>query len=106
MPKANGKKYNIYTYMDDVRRTAVATDLSEYCMGLSGEVGEVLEIIKKHRYQKKQLDICHLKEETGDALFYLFALMAYYNIDIEDCIKFNIAKRAKKYDKRIYKVKR
>jgi NTP pyrophosphatase (non-canonical NTP hydrolase) len=106
MPKANGKQCNMYTYMDDVLRTAIATDLNEYCLGLAGEVGEVLELIKKHRYQKKQLDVCHLKEEMGDALFYLCALMIYYNVDIGDCIDFNVKKRAKKYSKHLYKVKR
>lgn len=105
MKPSGGKKYNIYDYMNDVRRTAVTTELAEYCMGLAGETGEVLECIKKHIYQRKQLDMNHLTEELGDAMFYLCALMHHYNIDIADCIKMNMGKRAKKYDKRIYRLK-
>ena len=105
MNPSNGKKFNIYEYMDDVRRTAVATDLNEYCLGLAGETGEILEIIKKHRYQRKQLDLKHLTEELGDDLFYLCAIMHNYGIDIADCIRMNMEKRAKKYDKRFYRVK-
>lgn len=40
-------------------------------MGLSGEVGEVVDILKKHLYHKHPLDEDHLKEEVGDVLFYL-----------------------------------
>lgn len=42
-------------------------------IGLSGEVGEFNEIIKKHIFQGKSIDETHLKKELGDIYWY-FAL--------------------------------
>lgn len=39
-------------------------------MGLSGEVGEVVDLFKKHFYQGHPLDVSHVAEELGDALYY------------------------------------
>jgi len=50
-------------------------------MGLSGEVGEVVDIIKKHVFHGKRLDRRHLIEEIGDVEFYLEALRQVYDID-------------------------
>lgn len=38
------------------------------CLGLSGEVGEFNDMIKKWVFHKKELDIVHLKKECGDIL--------------------------------------
>lgn len=42
-------------------------------IGLSGEVGEFNEIIKKHLWQRKDFDPVHAKKELGDIYWY-FAL--------------------------------
>lgn len=39
-------------------------------LGLAGEAGEVVDLIKKHLYQGHELDKDHLQEELGDVLFY------------------------------------
>ena len=38
--------------------------------GLIGECGEVIDIIKKHKFHGHELDIDKLSEEVGDSLFY------------------------------------
>lgn len=40
-------------------------------LGLSGEVGELVDLYKKHLYQGHPLDLDLVKEEAGDILFYL-----------------------------------
>lgn len=42
-------------------------------IGLSGEVGEFNEIIKKHLFQEKEFDRAHALKELGDIYWY-FAL--------------------------------
>ena len=41
------------------------------CLGLSGEVGEFNDMIKKWVFHEKGLDINHLKKECGDILWYI-----------------------------------
>ncbi len=42
-------------------------------IGLSGEVGEFNEILKKHVFQGKDFDEVHAKKELGDILWYFLA---------------------------------
>ena len=48
-------------------------------IGLSGEVGEFNELIKKHVFQGKDFDVGHAKKELGDILWYFLA--ACYALD-------------------------
>ena len=40
------------------------------CLGLSGEVGETVDMIKKWIFHESQLDETHLKKEIGDIMWY------------------------------------
>lgn len=46
-------------------------NLVHMALGISGECGEITDIIKKHWILGKDLDVAHLKEEIGDVLFYM-----------------------------------
>ena len=48
-------------------------------IGLSGEIGEFNELIKKHVFQGKDFDETHAKKELGDILWYFLA--ACYALD-------------------------
>ena len=50
--------------------------LIEGVMGLNGEAGECIDIVKKYLYQGHGLDRDHLAEELGDVAWYL-AVTAY-----------------------------
>lgn len=66
-------------------------------LGLAGETGEVLEIIKKHfRSRGKKLDTDHLKEELGDVLYYLMMIATRYKIDVREIIECNFQKCEKR----------
>ncbi|MGN1405522.1 MAG: nucleoside triphosphate pyrophosphohydrolase family protein, partial [Erysipelotrichaceae bacterium] len=40
-------------------------------MGLNGEAGEAIDLVKKHLFHNHELDIDKLKYELGDVLWYL-----------------------------------
>ena len=43
-------------------------ELLNGCLGLSGEIGEFNDMIKKWIFHERQLDIEHTKKELGDIL--------------------------------------
>jgi NTP pyrophosphatase (non-canonical NTP hydrolase) len=65
--------------------------------GLSGEVGELLDSIKKHVIYNKELDIGNVVEEKGDIEFYLKGLRTALNITREEVLRHNLLKLAKRY---------
>ena len=66
-------------------------------LGVGGEAGEVMEIIKKGHRPDKVVDVVHLKEEIGDVLWYLAVLADYYDLDLEEIALDNIDKLQKRY---------
>ena len=46
-------------------------DILNGCLGLSGEVGEFNDMIKKWIFHEKPLDYNHAKKEIGDILWYI-----------------------------------
>lgn len=71
--------------------------ISMMAMGLSGEVGEVIDILKKHLYHGKELDVDHLAEELGDVMFYLTNLATIFDLPMEDVLQENVEKLEKRY---------
>ena len=71
--------------------------ISNMCMGISGESGEVIDIIKKHLYQGHELDKEHLTEELGDVMFYITNLATLLGIDMQDVLQNNVDKLLKRY---------
>ena len=47
-------------------------------MGLCGESGEAIDIVKKHLAQGHELDKAHLAEELGDILFSSFTTIRIF----------------------------
>ena len=56
---------------EDIELNTRKLDLMHMSLGLGGETGEVLDIVKKHVIFNKPLDHNHLIEELGDVEFYL-----------------------------------
>lgn len=63
-------------------------------LGLGGESGEVIDLVKKHiMHGKRELDIRDdLLYEMGDVLWYFTLLMVMYNFDLNEIIEANIKK--------------
>lgn len=67
------------------------------CLGLSGEVGEFNDMIKKWVFHEKKLDIEHLKKECGDILWYIAMVCHSFNWDMEEIMELNIEKLKSRY---------
>ena len=69
-----------------------------FALGLGGESGEVLDIIKKSYRDQKPFDREHLKEELGDVMWYIANLCNVYGYTMDEIIAYNVAKLSKRYD--------
>lgn len=67
------------------------------CLGLSGEVGEVNDIIKKDLFHEKPWDDMHLKKEIGDVLWYIAMLCYSLGYDMDEIMQMNIDKFNQRY---------
>ena len=66
-------------------------------MGLCGEAGEAIDIVKKHIAQGHELDKEHLIGELGDVAWYLAITSYALDVKLEDVLKRNIEKLQKRY---------
>ena len=69
-------------------------------IGMSGEVGEFNEIIKKCLFQGKEMDenrIAHLRLELCDILWYVAQACLALNTNIEEIIEMNTVKLESRY---------
>jgi NTP pyrophosphatase (non-canonical NTP hydrolase) len=77
--------------------TPEEANLLHLIVGLSGEVGELLDTIKKHCIYKKDLDIENVVEELGDIEFFMEGIRAALSISRNQCIEENKDKLMKRY---------
>jgi NTP pyrophosphatase (non-canonical NTP hydrolase) len=66
-------------------------------LGLAGEVGELLDALKKFAIYGKPLDQANVIEELGDIEFYLAGVRDELRIDRQTCLAANVAKLSKRY---------
>ena len=67
------------------------------CLGLSGEVGEVNDLVKKHLFQGHELNKDELINELGDIAWYLAEAATALEVDLEEILIKNIEKLKKRY---------
>lgn len=93
---------------NDYQRAALRTDtkgkgfeingrLLNGLMGLNGESGECIDILKKHMFHGHDLDREHLAEELGDVAWYLAVSAAALDYTLDDILRMNIEKLMKRY---------
>ena len=63
---------------------------SNWALGLAGETGEVIELIKKAVFHGKEFPMERLVEELGGVLWYVQAVCIQNDITIEQCFEYNI----------------
>ncbi|MBP0980799.1 MAG: nucleoside triphosphate pyrophosphohydrolase family protein [Oscillospiraceae bacterium] len=66
-------------------------------MGLCGESGEAIDIVKKWMAHGHELDKEHLAKELGDIAWYLAEAATALDIPLEDILQANIDKLKKRY---------
>lgn len=67
------------------------------CLGLSGEVGEVVDLVKKYFYQGHELKVNKVIEELGDVLWYINEMAIGCDTSLEEIAKLNIGKLRRRY---------
>ncbi|MBE6115186.1 MAG: nucleotide pyrophosphohydrolase [Erysipelotrichaceae bacterium] len=66
-------------------------------MGLCGESGEVIDLVKKHLAQGHELDKEKMAKELGDVAWYLAETAWAIGYDLEDILVMNIEKLKRRY---------
>lgn len=66
-------------------------------MGLCGESGEAIDIVKKHLAQGHALDTEHLAKELGDIAWYLAETAFAIGYDLDTVFQMNLDKLKNRY---------
>lgn len=66
-------------------------------MGLNGEAGEAIDILKKHLFQGHPLDREHLAKELGDVAWYLAVSADALGYTLEEILEMNVKKLRARY---------
>lgn len=84
--------------------TAEIPDLSDQttmlvwtALGLTGEAGEVADLVKKGIFHQHGLDKTAIKKELGDVLWYITAMCTLLDLDLEEVMEVNIQKLQRRY---------
>lgn len=72
-------------------------ELAIRALGLAGESGEVVELVKKYLGHGHDFDRAKLGKELGDVLWYVATLADACGLDLEDIARQNIEKLKQRY---------
>ncbi len=94
--------------LDEYQRLAARTRTSSHgaldpnsmccnALGLAGESGEAVDLIKKHLFHGHPLDRVKLVKEIGDTLWYLASIASDLGVDLSEVAAQNLAKLETRY---------
>ena len=104
--KSSGKMSERIDYLNS--KNVEVSRLFTAGIGLSGEVGEFNEIIKKIMFQAKTFDSVtheHMKKELGDIMWYVTQACLALKVDLSDVIKANKEKLSKRFPEKKFSAK-
>ena len=86
-------------YQTNAQRTSPAGHdrILNGVMGLNGEAGECIDIVKKAMFQGHELDEERLVDEISDVLWYCAELASGLGVSLSDIAQHNIDKLKKRY---------
>ena len=91
-------------YQNEAMRTASGVTASSDenlmlngAMGLNGEAGEVIDILKKHIFQGHKLDTEQIAKELGDCLWYIDVCAKGAGYTLDEIAQMNVDKLLKRY---------
>ena len=102
--KGRCNELTLNEYQTEAMRTA--SGMCEKCndnlmlngaMGLNGEAGEVIDILKKYMFQGHKLDTEHIAKELGDCLWYIAVCAKGAGYTLDEIAEMNKAKLRKRY---------
>jgi len=86
--------------LDEYQELAARTherQLANAALGLTGEAGEVVVVIKKHLFHATPLDQEAFVKELGDCLWYIGAFATVFGLSMDDIAQRNIDKLRQRY---------
>ncbi len=66
-------------------------------MGMNGEAGEAIDLVKKHLFHGHDLDKEHLAKELGDVMWYIATSAEAIGYKLDDIMQMNIDKLTARY---------
>lgn len=94
---------NLQEYIERLTELDTKLNVSLFntgAVGLAGEAGEILEIMKKVNWQEKPFDDkvkAQLLSELGDVAFYFCMLCLALELDLSEIIDHNVEKLSARY---------
>ena len=67
------------------------------CLGLAGESGEFMDMMKKWVFHEKPLDEDHAKKELGDVMWYVAMICHSMGWDLDEILQMNVDKLKARY---------
>lgn len=92
-----GNDYQVLAMRTANRGLSLRDQLSVSGLGLTGEAGEVADLIKKHIGQGHPLDTDDVLDECGDVLWYIAHTLDAVGRTMDECMEHNIAKLKARY---------
>lgn len=94
MGRKCGKEMMMEEYL---RQKLFVERLVNGLMGLNGEAGEAIDLLKKYLYQGHDLDKAHLAKELGDVAWYIAVSADALGYTLEEILEMNVEKLRKRY---------
>lgn len=93
---------NFTDYQDQARRTAGShfgprEAMANWAMGLAGEAGELVDLLKKEIYHDRPASIEQFRSEAGDVLWYLAMICWQRGVSLDEVATCNLEKLRKRY---------
>ena len=86
-------------YQEAANRTLYGNEqvLTNCALGLAGETGQVVDLVKAYTFKEKDLDKEKLVHELGDVLWYLSQIAEWADIPFDEVAQENIETLNKRY---------
>lgn len=92
-----GNQYQALAMRTSNKELSDSSHLMNGALGLSGEAGEVSDLVKKVFYQGHELDAAHLAKELGDILWYIAETATAIGYSLDSIMQMNIEKLRERY---------
>lgn len=94
--------FDLNTYQELAARTANSNfsekmTLANFGMGISGESGELTDMLKKHVFHGHSLDETKVAKEIGDVMWYASNIASLLGLTLNDIAAMNVKKLEERY---------
>lgn len=88
--------YQIATGRTD-NHTEKERAITNLALGIAGEAGEIVDIVKKVIYHGHPMDSDKMRDELGDQMWYIARMAAWFGLTLEEVAQGNVDKLMRRY---------